>query len=197
MKAQECLMILRSLLRDDNYQNTFFNDGILLDYLSRAQDSIISQFKENIQHIKQEIKPNSDITFKTPIAHVFFLLFNNVKLNISSPSHALMHKTLCFYHKNGSTYAIANNHEGGELEITASFFAPFLDTPDTELVLAQNYHQAIALEAFCDILLIQNSATNPQKREYYLKALNDEKNRLRGLHNMSNTTTVFFTKAEI
>ncbi|TLD79837.1 hypothetical protein LS68_009195 [Helicobacter sp. MIT 05-5293] len=196
MKAQELIMVIRSFLKDDNIEGHIFSDGFLLDYLSRAQNTLISQFKENIQTLKIRIKENEPITLPSRIAYIFHIALNGVEIKHASPIHAFKSPTPCFYHLSRRQYAITKG-ASGELEICASFFAPPLETKEDKVTLDALYTHAVILEAFCDILLIENTSFNPQRRAYYCQAREEEKARLRGIHNTSNAKGVIESKSQM
>lgn len=198
MKASEVVMILRAFLKDEDCQNYVFSDGILLDYIHKAQNAIISEFRLNIHTISQTINTQEDIILPSQIAYIYSLTLNGRGLKYAQPSSALNDDEPCFYHKRANIYAISGTktNTSANLNIVASFFAHISEIDD-ELCLSFEYFQTIALSAFCDLLLIENNVNNPQRLLFYKERLQDEKNALRAFRNKAMNKSATFSKASL
>lgn len=179
MKAGQVLMILRALLRDEDCRVTLYSDNLLLDYLSRAQNALISEFRENIQSFETKVLQGADIAMPSRIASIFTLTLNTMPLRYAQSATAFKNPP-CLYHKHQNIYAISGI-ASGDLKLIASFFAKPLEDKNDECILDEFYTQALALWAFCEILLIEYDIANPQRLLFYKERLNEEKNALRSL----------------
>lgn len=119
MKGTQALMILRALLRDEDYKTYIYSDELLLDCLSRAQNALISEFRENIQSFETEVIQGADIAMPTRIASIFSLTLNTMPLRYAQSATAFKNPP-CLYHKYQNIYAISG-YANGKLKLVASF----------------------------------------------------------------------------
>ncbi len=180
MQARNVIMILRALLRDEDCRTSIYSDNLLLDYISRTQNALIREFRENIQTFKTQAKENTDIITPSPIASIFTLTLNDIPLSYAQSATAFKNPP-ALYHKQKNIYAISGSFASGELELVASFFAKPLEYKEDELILDESYTHALALGAFCELLLIEYDIANPQRLLFYKERFNEEKNALRTL----------------
>ncbi|WP_394952617.1 hypothetical protein [uncultured Helicobacter sp.] len=194
MNAREVIMILRSLLRDNDRENLFFSDGELLDKISSAQNEFISEFRENIHTFF--LQPQEHIQIQR-LAYIFECTLDSKPLCFKHISSALKSPYPTLYHAGGDRYVIHNFKGGEELRITASVFEPLLTSPSDELALGFEFAKALALRAYCDMLLVQTSPHNPQIYGFYKEALREEKQKIRALKNRANAKSTIFSTIQI
>ncbi len=194
MNAHEVIMILRSLLRDDDRENLRFSDGECLDKISHAQNEYISEFRENIHTLTYTPKEQMRLP---RLAYIFECKLDGKPLAFKHISSALKNPYPTLYHAGGDRYVIHNFKGGEELRITASVFEPLLTSPSDELALGFEFAKALALRAYCDMLLVQTSPHNPQIYGFYKEALREEKQKIRALKNRANAKSTIFSTIQI
>lgn len=199
-KASDVLMIVRSILRDDDFKELQFSDGELLDKLTNAQNEFISEFRENIHYLK--IKPSKNelntIDLPAKIAFIIKLELDNKPLVYASSASALKGKQPCFCHLRHNSYMLHNVKDYEELELIACFFAKEpLKSVDDELLLGYEFNHALALRVVCDIMLVELHPQTLPKMQLYQKEAKEAKDRLHALKNIASNPSITYTKHSI
>lgn len=195
MLASDVLLLTRSLLRDDEYEELRFSDRELLDSLSHIQNDLITLFRENIKSISLEPK-SAYFKLGFTIGYVFSLRLNGREIALKSAQMTERAPTLL--HLGDDSYMLVNHslQKGDVLELSACALAPQVESPSDKLALDDSYRKALSLGIVCDMLLREPSELNMQRMEFYTHAYEKEKGNICIRKNASHTKRVFYTRAQ-
>ena len=77
MKVLDVLLLLRSRLRDENYNELRFSNNELIDYLEQMQNKVISEFGLNLQEFVFDV---GQVELELPSECLYFYLAKCGKL---------------------------------------------------------------------------------------------------------------------
>ena len=85
-RASEVLLLVRSLLRDDDVRDLRFSDRELLDCLERVQNEFIIDFRQNVRQlcIKPHYEENGSFEIDYELAYIFGIWLNENPINFGS-----------------------------------------------------------------------------------------------------------------
>ena len=192
MKVLDVLLLLRSRLRDENYNELRFSNNELIDYLEQMQNKVISEFGLNLQEFVFDV---GQVELELPSECLYFYLAKcgKSKIPLKTYQEYLENENeLCIYARSLVKYCLRLK-VGQKVKVYLALSCKLSDEND-DLSIESVFVNYLVLKVMKNILLTETNLNNLQKIELYDALIKQERNDLIALLNRAREKRSFVTK---
>lgn len=192
MKVLDVLLLLRSRLRDENYNELRFSNNELIDYLEQMQNKVISEFGLNLQEFVFDV---GQVELELPSECLYFYLAKcgKNKIPLKTYQEYLENENeLCIYARSLVKYCLSLK-VGQKVKVYLALSCKLSDEND-DLSIESVFVNYLVLKVMKNILLTETNLNNLQKIELYDALIKQERNDLIALLNRAREKRSFVTK---